>query len=91
MNKNRITLIRMTAFLTVMLLSFSILIGCSSAFPINTQVTTAAESCDLRVLFVKVGNADCTLISLNSKHYLIDTGTKDSFSDLKKADRKSVV
>ena len=62
---------------TILLLAtvLALLCGCAaSPGPMNEG--------DVRILFINVGKADAALLSAGDRHYLIDTGTKDSAGDL---------
>ena len=74
-----------TALCATLLLLFTLFsfVGCKPIPSRDTRNTTPVVSCDLRVLFLKVGNADCSMLTIDGRHYLIDTGSKGSFPQLK--------
>ena len=58
--------------LFVLLLSLVLLTACAPA----------ARASEVSALFINVGKADAALLFLGEEHYLVDTGTKDSYDQL---------
>ncbi len=46
-----------------------------------TAITPSGEH-DVRILFVDVGKADAILLEIDGRHYMVDTGRKESLPDL---------
>jgi len=63
--------------LAAVLLGILLLSSCAPAAPAPTPAETASG---LEILFLNVGKADSALVSFGGRHFLIDTGTADSFN-----------
>lgn len=69
----------MKKIILLLLIILSLLCGCAVQRPASPS---AMNEGDVRILFINVGKADAALLSAGDRHYLIDTGTKDSAEDL---------
>lgn len=69
----------MKKIILLLLIILSLLCGCAAQRPASPA---AMNEGDVRILFINVGKADAALLSAGDRHYLIDTGTKDSAEDL---------
>lgn len=73
---------RILSLLLVIALALSVLTGCSKSKTEGEQLPYEGIAHDVDITFINVGRADATLVQIDDKNYLIDTGLKDSYESL---------